>query len=374
MVEVKRVLSEGAAVELSERQKLVLRAVVAAYVADVAPVSSATVSHLLPIALSSASIRNTMSELEAVGLIEKPHASAGRVPTELGLRCFLDQLLDPPTLAAYERRSLETSFELADHGSLMETTSQLLSERTQQLGFALTPRIEHMTLRHVSLVRVAVDKVLVVLVPQAGPSQQCVIDEPGTDDQARVDQMAAALNERAVGRTLFELRSVLEDELRELRSEARDLLSRGLSLGLRLLALVGRSAGDLVITSRSALLNQPELNDPEQIRGIFAAVETNEQLISVLARVLEGDGDVVSISLGEELAEPGLRRCAMVAIPYGGAGHFARDADEVDTRSSVTSAGALGVLGVIGPNRMDYSRIIPLVSYCSRLVTEKLNT
>jgi heat-inducible transcriptional repressor len=359
--------------ELTKRQQMVLRAVVAAYVAEATPTSSRMVSHLLPVPLSSASIRNTMAELAGLGLIAKPHASAGRIPTERGLRQFVDQLLETGDLPAYDRRSLQTSFADAPPNGIMELVSQLLSERTHQLGFALTPRIERMRLRHVSLVRVATDRVLVVLVPQAGPTQQRIIEEPGNGDQAVLDRMATNLNERVLGHTLAELRRVLTRELSELRSEARSLLARSLALGLRVASRADAGDSDLVITSRLAVLSQPEFKDPERIRSIFAAVETNEWLIAVVDRLLDAQPEEVSVALGADLEESGLRDCALVAIPYGGTGLSDAGAEESQKPALAGPGEALGVLGVIGPSRMDYARIIPLVSYCSQLVTEKLN-
>jgi heat-inducible transcriptional repressor len=388
----------GGSTALTERQRLVLRAVVTAYVADAAPTSSATVSHLLPVALSSASIRNTMAELERLGLIHKPHASAGRVPTEAGLRIFVDQLLETPSLADYDRRALEEAVADVAGDGVMTRISQLLSERTRQLGFALAPRLERMTLQHVSLVRVAEDRLLVVLVPKAGPIQQRVVVDEGRGDQSELDRMAAALNERVVGRTLPEVRALVERELRALESEARSWLFRSLSLGRRIFAddAAPRDA-ELVITTRSALLTQPEFHDPERIRGVLGALETNERLVELLSRLLEAEAGAVSISLGEELEDPALRSCALVAVPYasgaegsrggggwtgGGAGadrsdgrrsrggHSGADADEY--AEALPPGGAVGLVGVIGPSRMDYARVIPLVRYCSSLVGRKL--
>jgi heat-inducible transcriptional repressor len=138
---------------LTERQGAVLRAVMAAYVGEAAPVGSRTVSHLLPVKLSSASIRNTMAELSVLGLIEKPHASSGRVPTECGLRFFLDELLDPAELALYQRCTLDRSFEGVEAEEVVHLASQLLSDHTRQLGFVVVPRLERVVLRHVTLVR-----------------------------------------------------------------------------------------------------------------------------------------------------------------------------------------------------------------------------
>lgn len=350
---------------------MVLRAVVTAYVAEAAPTSSATVSHLLPVALSSASIRNTMAELTQLGLIGKPHASAGRVPTEAGLRVFVDQLLETSSLGDYDRRALEEAIAEVGGGGVMARISQLLSERTRQLGFALAPRLERLTMQHVSLVRVAENRLLVVLVPKMGPIQQRLVVDEGRGDQAELDRMAAALNERVAGRTLPDARALIERELRALQSEARSWLFRSLALGLRAFAdAAGPMDAELVITTRSALLSQPEFHDPERIRGVLGALETNERLVEVLNRVLEADGGVVSVSLGEELADPALRSCAVVAVPYGSTGLSGADVDEYEAAGM--AGPALGVIGVIGPNRMDYGRVIPLVRYCSRLVTRKL--
>ena len=145
---------------------MVLRAVVAAYVADANPASSTTVSHLLPVPLSTASIRNTMAELASLDLLEKPHASAGRIPTEGGLRIFLDHLFEAHSLSAYDQRALADEIDHVE-GDMMPGLATLLSLRTHQLGFALRPRLDRLTLRHLSLVRVAENKLLVVVVPKA---------------------------------------------------------------------------------------------------------------------------------------------------------------------------------------------------------------
>jgi heat-inducible transcriptional repressor len=225
-------------------------------------------------------------------------------------------------------------------------------------------------MRHVSFVRVARDKLLAVLVPEAGSIQQRVIDDRGSDDQGELDAVAARLNERLPGRTLGEMRALLEKELRDLRSEARSVYFRAADLGLRAFAVVASEPADLVITTRSALLSQPEFNDPDRTRAIFEAVETNQRLVDVIGRVLEDEGDDVSVCLGEDLEELGLRDCAMVAVSYG---RGTRSVSPSDRRAGeVKDHKALGALGVIGPNRMDYGRVIPLVSYCSWLVTRKL--
>jgi len=351
--------------ELDERQALVLRTLVSAYVADAGPISSGTLSHLLPISLSSASVRSTLACLSEMGLVEQPHTSAGRVPSDAGLRVFLDRLIDPTDISDYERRALQERVDDAAGGEpILRTVSQMLSDRTRQIGFALEPIARRLALTHLSLVRVSTERVLVVLVAANGQVIQRAIDEPGEGDQRELDQMARALNERLRDRTLVEVHDVLLAEIDTMRDQADRLLARALALGLRALDADAFTPSDLVVATRLAILDQPEFSDPSRIKAMLTALETHERLIEVLEQILDSQG--VTVSLGDDLAEPGLRGCAMVAMPYGGgAAGGAQAAAEGE---------ALGVVGVIGPNRMDYSRIIPVVSYCSRLVTEKLQS
>jgi heat-inducible transcriptional repressor len=347
----------GERLKLDARQAAVLRAMVTAYIGEAAPIGSATLSHLLPMSLSPASIRATLAELTRLGLTEQPHASAGRIPTERGLRIFVDALLDPADLGAYERRAIAYSVDEAATDSVLHVASQLLSERTHQLGFVITPRLDRVVLQHVSLVRLTTDRVLVVLVSQSGEAHRRLVDDTFGSDQAELDRIATMLNERVVGRTLPEVRAVLEREARLLRRRADRLLSRAIDLGVRALACDDGEAVDLVIETRLALLDQPEFRDPRRIRDLFSAVETKERLLEVIDQMLGDEG--VSVAFGEEVDEPALRRCAVVATRYGGRRPGER--------------GSLGVLGVIGPSRMDYGRVIPLVRFLSQVMTERLS-
>jgi heat-inducible transcriptional repressor len=333
---------------------MVLRAVVTGYVGEAAPIGSKTLAALLPMHLSSASVRSVLGELAELGLVEKAHASAGRVPTERGLRLFVDELLPCADLAPLERREIAWRLDGADADDVVHVASGLLSVHTRQLGFVVTPRLERLVLRHVGLVRLSSDRVLVVLVSRTGSAHRRVveIDEPLT--QADLDRITAVLSERVDGRTLSEVRERLAREAEALRHQANRLLERAVSVGRRALADQGDLAVDLVIETRLALLDQPEFRDPRRVRDLFEAVETKARLIEVLDRMLEDDG--VRIAFGDELEEPSLRRCALVAARYGGPG-----------------AGR-GTLGVIGPSRMDYPRIVALVGFLSQAIGERLGS
>jgi len=362
--------------ELSERQTLVLRAIVASYVGEAAPVGSRSVSHILPVSLSAASIRNTMAELAELGLVEKPHPSAGRVPTASGLRCFLEHLV-PRDLDEYERRDLAGSVGALGPDAVIQNASMLLSNRTRQLGFVVAPREAGLVLRHVALVRLSTSRVLAVLVSQTGSALRRVLEDEESGDQTELDRLAAALNEHLAGKTLAQVRDALAREVGALRTRAHTVLERALWLGWRALEAQDESEpGDLVIATRLALLDQPEFQDPSRVKQLFGAIEAKESLLRILHKMitagraapgpldhhagraapgpLDHETESVSVAFGEELDEPEFCRLALVAAPYGSHG------------------APLGVLGVIGPRRMDYPRVVALVRYLGTLVTERL--
>lgn len=343
---------------LSERQAMVLRALVSTYVDRASPVASQALAQEMPTPLSSASIRSTLAELQESGLVEQAHASAGRVPTPLGMRTFIDHLLEPRDLGIDDQQRLDRALEGVDTTETPRLAAQALSDHTRQLGFVVPPRVEHLPLRTLHLVPISSGRVLAVLVAENGGVIQRIVPHEEKLSRRELEQIGRILAERVAGRTLVGLRRCLEAERERLRGEADDLLRCAWTLGLG--ACDGEAGEDLVIATRLALLGQPEFSDPERIRGLFSALETNERLLDLLRQIAQSDRGAVrvglSMSLATELGEPSLRDCALVAVAYG----------------SPADQGALGVLGVIGPQRMDYGRVIPLVSYCSELVTRKL--
>lgn len=365
-----KIHGSSAATELSERQAMVLRALVAAYIGQAGPVASTALSRLTSKALSPASIRNTLGELHEAGLIDKAHASAGRVPTAQGLRLYVDHLLDLGDLGPHQQRLLDRQLEGVEARETPRQASHLLSEHTRQLGFVVAPRFEHLRLRTLHLVPVAERRVLAVLVAENGGMVERVLDDVEPISTRELEKVREHLAERIEGRTLVGLRRLLEAERDRLQDEADDLMRRSWSLGLRACSASNASVEeDLVVATRLALLDQPEFSDPERIRGLFGALETNQRLLELLRRIARADsgerGIGLSISLGAELGEPSLKDCALIAVSYGSSGSAGGFEDSEEHS-------ALGVLGVIGPQRMDYGRVIPLVEYCSELVTRKL--
>lgn len=336
---------------LSERQAEVLRVVVSSWIGQAAPVGSETVAQLLPVPWSSATIRGTLAELAELGLVTKPHASAGRMPTEAGLRFFVSRLLGPRRLAREEMRDLAAEVEGGDPHGLRRAASRLLSERTRQLGFVLAAPLAELEIARVSLVRLSTSRVLAVLVTREGTTLRRVVAEEGRGDQAELDRMAASLSDSLAGGTLADARARLAAESRSLRDRADRLRARAFRLALEALAAPDDEA-DVVIATRLAVLDQPEFQDPERLRDLFRAIEARDRLIAVVDQILDPKG--VTVRLGDELPDPAFRHCALVAAPYG-------------------ASGTVGALGVIGPSRMDYARVIPLVGYLSELMTERFS-
>ena len=281
--------------DLSERQAMVLRALVAAYVGQAGPVASQMLSLLIPIPLSSASIRNTLAELHEAGLIEKAHASAGRVPTEFGLSVFIDHLLELADLGPHHQRLLDRALEGVDAAETPRHASHLLSEYTRQLGFVVAPRVEHQRLRTLHLVPISTERVLVVLITQNGGVIERIIEQAEPTPQRDLERIGRLLAERVMGRTLVGLRAHLESERQRLRGEADDLMQRVWALGLS--ACKTQNKQDLVIATRLALLDQPEFSDPDRIRGLFAALEINQRLLDLLRQIAQADSGETRVGL-----------------------------------------------------------------------------
>src|SRR5262245_49810368 len=283
--------------DLSERQRAVLRAVVTAYVGEAAPIGSATVSRLIPHRLSAASIRTTLAELSQLGLVAQPHTSAGRIPTDEGLRAFIDALPAQNPVNEYDRRTIDFTVASVGAAEMPEVASQLLSQQTRLLGFVVAPRLDRSKLRHIALVRLSGRRILAVLVTENGAAHRRVVEHDEPLAQAELDRLTSLLGERVAGRTLQEVRELFAaDAQRELR-QADHMVALALELGARAVAEDPEGEGDLVIASRLALLDQPEFRNPERVRELFAALETKERLLELLDRLLAGENGV-RVALG----------------------------------------------------------------------------
>ena len=337
--------------ELNQRSRDIFRQIVDAYVSTGEPVGSRTIARRLGQALSPATIRNVMADLEEQGLLYAPHTSAGRIPTEAGLRLFVDGLLEIGALTDQERDAIESQC-AASGRSLPEALSEagkLLSGLSSCAGLVLAPKTDR-PLRHIEFVSLGQGRALVVLVTEDGLVENRVIEVPLGVPAATLVMATNYLNARLVGHTLDETRLRVGREIEDQRGELDELSSKVVEAGLATWAGGTSSTGRLIIRGQARLLEDvTALTDLERIRALFEVLETRE----AMARLLEetGRGDGVQIFIGAE--NPLFRHtgCSMVVSPY------------MNSKEQI-----IGAIGVIGPTRINYARIIPLVDYTAKVI------
>lgn len=349
--------------ELSERERRVLAAVIQSYVATAEPAGSRTIARKFGLNVSPATIRNTMSDLEEKGFLFHPHTSAGRVPTHKAYRVYVDSLIEVPALAPADADRLNEHLACAADGgrldpfeAILRRAAQSLGVLTQELGVAVGPALDAAAVRQIDLVRLASDRLLVVITLDRVPVRTVFVDVPGEIADEAVREVARVLNERLAGRTLAELRGTLAERLRDVPqgADAVGLLNIFVSgAGPLIENDVGLEAPALVMGQPSLLADQPEFASGPEMRRLLELTETREDLARLLAR-RPGAAPGVSITIGSEHGDPRLAPFTVVTAEY-------------------QAAGLSGVIGVIGPTRMPYEKVIALVSHTSRLVSDLLH-
>ncbi|MDX1434302.1 MAG: heat-inducible transcriptional repressor HrcA [Gammaproteobacteria bacterium] len=338
---------------LNERAQHLFKTLVERFIRDGQPVGSRTLSRDSGLDLSPATVRNVMADLEELGLIASPHTSAGRVPTVQGYRLFVDTMLriEPPASAQIELLK-EHLDPYRDRASLMESASSLLSEITHLAGVVMLPREQQVTLRHVEFLSLSADQVLVILVVNAHEVQNRIIRTARPYTQSELQHAGNYLNEICQGKDLLTLRQELLSELRAARESMDDMMQVAMEMAEK--ALVSEpGADDFLVAGQTNLMEYGELGDMEKLRHLFEAFNKKRDLLHLLDQSLKADG--VQIFIGEESGYDVLDECSLVTAPYG-------SGDRV-----------LGVLGVIGPTRMAYDRVIPIVDITARLLGAALN-
>ncbi|GLS23053.1 heat-inducible transcription repressor HrcA [Labrys miyagiensis] len=345
--------------QLNERSREIFRQIVDAYLTTGEPVGSRNISRLLPNSLSPASVRNVMQDLEMLGLIQAPHTSAGRRPTELGLRFFVDAMLEFGDLAAQDRAQIDAQIRAGAPSRTLEgvltDASALLSGLSRGAGVVVTAKRDQ-RLKHIEFVRLEPTQALVILVSEDGAVENRVIAVPIGLPTSALVEASNYLNARARGKTLDDLRRDMGTALDAGRAELDDLTARLIATGL---ASWGGGPADmpqqLIVRGQANLLEDLHaVEDLERIRLLFADIEAKKDLIDLLGRAEAGDG--VRIFIGSENKLFSLSGSSMIAAPF-------RDASQK----------IVGVLGVIGPTRLNYARVVPMVDYTAKVVGKLLN-
>ncbi|WP_127116099.1 heat-inducible transcriptional repressor HrcA [Shimia sediminis] len=337
--------------EMNDRSREVFRRVVESYLETGDPVGSRTLTRTLSESVSAATIRNVMQDLEFLGLLDSPHVSAGRVPTQIGLRMFVDGLLEVSDLDAGDRQKIDATLgdNSADVGGMLDRVGSALSGVTHGASLVLAPKHEA-PIKHIEFVSLAQDRALVVLVFADGHVENRLFTPPPGQTPSSMREAANFLNAVIEGRTLSEVHTVIREEIKRRRQEidslARDLVESGIALW----ADAGDQHERLIVRGRSNLLGtDEEEEDLERIRTLFDDLERKRDIAEFLELAEEGDG--VRIFIGSENKLFSLSGSSLVVSPY-------MNADRK----------IVGAVGVIGPKRLNYGRIVPIVDYTAQLV------
>ena len=350
-------MSDGTKIltDLNDRSREVFRRVVESYLASGDPVGSRTLTRSMSERLSAATIRNVMQDLEYLGLLGSPHVSAGRIPTQMGLRLFVDGLLEVGSVTAEDREVMDSA--LASGGqdvtSLLDMVSATLSGVTRGASVVLAPKQEA-PIRHIEFVSLSPDRALVVLVLANGQVENRLFTPPAGQTPSSMREAANFLNALAEGRTLSEVRRSIAKEIERHRQEI-DVLARALvESGLALWENPGEQAERLIVRGRANLIDSTEAQDIERVRSLFDDLERKRDIADFLELAETGEG--VRIFIGSENKLFSLSGSSLVVSPY-------MNADRK----------IIGAVGVIGPTRLNYGRIVPIVDYTAQLVGRLLS-
>ena len=338
--------------ELPDRAQLMLRSLIDRYVRDGQPVGSRTLARDLGLDLSPATIRNVMSDLEELGFISSPHTSAGRVPTVQGYRFFVDTLLkvQPLDSRSIEQIRLELSLDQSPK-DLVESASGLLSGITQMTGVVTLPSHEHALFKRVEFLSLSENRVLAILVTGEDEVQNRMLRTEKLHSPAELQEASNYLNAMFAGKDLAEVRATLLHEMQETRSSMNSMMMTAMQMADQVLEL--NKDEDFVMAGQTNLMEFQELCDFDKLRKLFDAFNQKRDILHLLDQCVHSDG--IQIFIGEESGYKMLDECSMVASPYSVDGEV------------------VGVLGVIGPTRMAYDRIIPIVDITARLLGSALN-
>ena len=343
--------------QLNERSREIFRRIVESYLATGEPVGSRNLSRILPMTLSPASVRNVMSDLEQLGLVYAPHTSAGRLPTEIGLRFFVDALMQIGDLNDADRKAIEAQVAASGQAKSVEgvltEASGLLSGLSRAAGVVLTAK-SNPRLKHIEFVRLEPERAMVVLVGEDGQVENRILNIPIGLPTSALIEATNFLNTRIRGHTLLEVKAEVERTLKESEMQLDQLTQKIVAEGLASWSGGENEERKLIVRGQAHLLEDLKaLADLERVRLLFDDLETRREVIDLLGRAEQAEG--VRVFIGSENKLFSLSGSSTIVAPYHNA-----------------SGQIVGVLGVIGPTRLNYARIVPMVDYTAKIVSKLL--
>ncbi len=336
---------------LNERAQVLLKTLVERYISDGQPVGSRALQQFSGLDVSSATIRNVMAELEDMGLVVSPHTSAGRIPTALGYRLFIDTLMVVQPLDTLHVQQLEYQLQPDNPTRLLTQASNLLSELTHFAGVVATPNRTSVTVRQIEFLRLSEKKILLIIVMPDGEVENRVLLTDNDYTSAQLTEASNFLNQNYAGSSFHDIRQRLQSELHQLRHDMTALMAAAIAVGDETIA---RKQEDYVISGERNLLHVDDLStDMKRLRSLFNVFEQKTELLRLLDASRRAPG--VHIFVGSESGLAELDECSVVTAPYTSAGQV------------------VGTLAVVGPKRMDYEKVVPIVDVTARLLSSALS-
>ncbi|MCK9200111.1 MAG: heat-inducible transcriptional repressor HrcA [Gallionella sp.] len=336
---------------LNERAQILLKTLMERYISDGQPVGSRVLQQYSGLDVSSATIRNTMADLEDLGLVSSPHTSAGRIPTGLAYRLFIDTMLVTKPLDGARIQQLEHQLQPDNPSRLIAQASNILSELTQFAGVVASPRREAITVRQIEFLRLGEKRVLLIIVMPDGEVENRVLLTEKDYTQSQLTEAGNFLNQNYIGCSFSQIREKLRGELHQLQRDMSALMAAALAAGDEAAA---KKADDYVISGEHKLLSVHDLStDMNKLRGLFNLFEQKTELMQLLEAGRHGQG--IHIFVGAESGLASLEECSVITAPYSADGKV------------------VGTLAVVGPKRMDYQRVIPIVDITARLLGNALS-
>ena len=340
--------------KLNPRAQLLLKSLVDIYISDGQPVGSKTLAESSGLDVSSATIRNVMSQLDKLGLVHAPHTSAGRIPTEMGYRFFIDSLMEMQPLTADRLGTINQELNANQStDSLINTASTLLSDFTEMAGIVTIPKRSQLMLRQIEFLPLPGRRILAILVINEKEVENRVIQTDREYSQEELITLSNIINSQYAGKDLFSVRTSLVETM----YQASNNLDHQMKLAADITNQVlkeDESGSDFVMQGKTKLLNFSELEETGKLQQMFQTFNNTRDMLNILDRCIDADG--VKVYVGRESGVDGLGNCSLITAPYQADGEV------------------LGVLGVVGPTRMNYKNVIPVVEITAKLLGQALKT
>lgn len=334
---------------LTDREKQILTNLIDYYISTADPVGSRAIANKFKMGISSATIRNTLQDLEELGLLTQPHISAGRIPTDMGYRVYVDYLIKPEELTEQEKKFIKSSLLKEGRGvnEILGQTSRLLSHITDLLGVSIAPKFEKGILKQISLIPLTSDRVMVVVVVESGLARSMILEVEANIADSKLREVETVLNERLSGLTLGEIQKSISERMADVKGTGKLIQ---LLIDSKDKIWTESKAGDIQLAGADHLVSKPEFADLARVSDLIRLLE-NETALSQLFNQAVRDGLVITIGQENKIKE--IINCSMVTSQY-------------------KVGKVVGTIGVVGPTRMQYGKLVSVIDYTARTITDLL--